>query len=112
MDESLRLGRLRRGVKACARNGGISAVLRCAGEKRAQHVAALSARGCAAPAWAVAIETIPVDGDTVALVWTSRLNWARLLVRADDPIASTVRLPDERFRNLPHIAVFQPHPSG
>jgi hypothetical protein len=41
-----------------------------------------------------------VDADTVALVWTSRLNWARLLERADDPIASSLRLPDERFQNL------------
>jgi hypothetical protein len=93
-------GRLRRGLKACARSGGVLTVLRCAGDKREQHVSALSTQGCSSPAWAVDIDTSRVDAETVALVWTSRLNWARLLVRRDDPIASSVRLPNERFQNL------------
>jgi hypothetical protein len=93
-------GRLRRGLKACAKGIGPLGRLACASDKRGQHVATLRERGCAKPAWAVEVEVLRMDADTAALRWTGRLNWARLLDEPRDPIASTVRLADERFENL------------
>jgi hypothetical protein len=92
-------GRLRRGLKGCAKGVGVTAALRCASAKRSQHVASLASRGCEAPAWAVEIAQVRVDEETVALVWSSRINWARFLDRLDDPIASSVRFPGDLFRN-------------
>ena len=92
-------GRLRRGIKGCGKGVGVTAALRCASSRRAQHVASLETHGCAAPAWAVEIAQVHVDKETVALVWTSRINWARFLDRLDDPIASSVRFPGDVFRN-------------
>jgi hypothetical protein len=92
--------KLRRGLKGCAAKPGVFGPLRCSGDKRDRHVAMLAAQGCPAPAWAVRVETIRVSEATTAVVWTGRLNWARLLDRIDDPIASTARRPEERFENV------------
>ena len=92
--------KLRRGLKGCAKAVGLLGTLRCSADKRDRHVATLATRGCPSPAWAVRIETVRVNKATVALEWTSRLNWARLLDRRDDPIASTARRPGNRFENV------------
>src|SRR5262245_2945438 len=93
-------GRLRHTLDACGKSGTTLAILRCAHDKRSAQGSTLTQRGCASPWWAVSFTTRAVGKDELVLSWRSKTNWARLLDRDDDPIASTIRQPDGRFENL------------